>query len=58
MIIPSVIEIVVNPSYIDLSTGSLIAQILIVGGISGLVMFRKMIWRKIKGIFRWKRKKR
>ena len=57
MIIPVEIRIIVNPSYIDLSTGSLIAQILIAGGIGGLVMFRKMIWRKMKRVFRWKRKK-
>ena len=57
MIIPVEAKIIVNPSYIDLSTGSLIAQILIAGGIGGLVMFRKMIWRKMKGIFKWKRKK-
>lgn len=57
MIIPSGIEIIPNPNYIDFSTGGLVAQVLIAGGIGGLIMFRKMIWRKIKGVFWWKRKK-
>ena len=56
MILPLEIKIAVNPSYIDFSTGGLVAQVLIAGGISGLVLYRKVIWRRIKGMFRWKKK--
>lgn len=58
MILPLGTELIPNLNYIDLGTGGLIAQVLIAGGIGGLIAFRgRMILRKIKGAFRWKKRK-
>jgi len=58
VIIPVEAKVLVTLNYIDLGTGGLIAQVLIAGGVSGLVLYRKMVWKKIKRIFNWKRKKK
>ena len=59
MIVKPPIDFANLPNYIDLSTSGLIAQILIAGGIGGLVFLRKLIWRKIKKVaLFWKRNRK
>ena len=56
MILLPQIEPTIYKYYIDLGMSGLLIQALIAGGIGGLVLFRKILWKKIKGILRWKRK--